>query len=82
MNQTVQVLVLIDNDNKIYYTEDKSFAANDIEAINQAMSEYFALVLQAELNGYQIVKREKNVTPMDDGIMVEIDEKINKFGGR
>ncbi len=82
MFQTIEVLVVIDDANKIYYTEDKNFAANDGEAINQALSDYKKLLLQAQVNGYQIIKRERDVTPMDDGIMSVIDEEINELSGR
>lgn len=78
MGQSVEVLVIIDDTNKIYYTEDKTFAANDREAINQALSDYAKLVLEAQVNGYQIIKREKKITPMGS----VIDERINELGGR
>lgn len=81
MFQTVEVLVVIDDANKIYYTEDKNFAANDRKAIELAMTEYYNLVLEARMEGYQIIKRDKNITPIDDGMMTTIDEKINEFGG-
>lgn len=81
MFETVEVLVDTDDINKIYYTEDKSFAANKREEINLAWAEYRNLVLEAQIKGYRIIKREKNVTPMDDGIMEVIDKKTNEFGG-
>lgn len=81
MYQSVEVLVLVDDVNKIYYTEDKNFAANDREAIELATAEYYNLILSARAKGYQIIKREKSITPMDDGIMATIDEKINELGG-
>lgn len=77
----VEVLVEIDDVNKIYYTEDKNFAANDYEGINNALSELKALLSIAQAKGYQIIKRQKDITPMDDGMMATIDEKINEFGG-
>lgn len=72
---TVEVLVVIDDVNKIYYTEDKHFALNNTEAINQAVNDYTKLVLQAQLNGYQIIKREKNITPTNDEKTNEISER-------
>jgi len=69
MYQTVEVLAVIDDANKIYYTEDKNFALNDREAINQALDEYARLVVTACTNGYQIIKREKKVTPTDTSTM-------------
>lgn len=82
MVETVEVLVVIDNTNKIYYTEDKNFLANNRNAINLAWREYFNLVLEAQKNGYQIIKREKSLNPMDEGVMSEIDERIGELGGR
>lgn len=81
MYQSVEVLALIDDDNRIYYTEDKNFAANDREAINQALSDYANLLLSAQVSGYQIIKIKKDVTPIDDELMTAIDEKINELGG-
>lgn len=77
----VEVLVEIDDVNKIYYTEVKNFAANDNEGINNALNELKELLSTALAKGYQIIKREKNITPMDDGMMATIDEKINELGG-
>lgn len=62
MIQTIEVLVVIDDVNKIYYTEDKNFAANDRESINQAQKEYFDLIKKAREKGYKIVKRETKLS--------------------
>lgn len=77
MNETVEVLVLVDEENKIYYTEDKTFNADSEEAkVAQAL--YSALVQYAKVFGYQIVKKVKDVTYTPDGedILEEIDLEL------
>ncbi len=81
MCESVDVLVLIDDVNKIYYTEQKEFGAGSEEA-KLARLKYLALLKKAKENGYQVIRREKNITPMDDGDMSKIDERIDRHGRR
>lgn len=60
MSLKIEVLVVIDDVNKIYYTEDKEFASSDPKTIMCALNDYFKLLLTAEANGYEIVKREES----------------------
>lgn len=79
MEASIFVLIETDEINKIYYVEEKKIPANFIEEINRAFQDYKDLIFKARINGYQIIKREKNVTPMDDG--TEIDDMIKELGG-
>ena len=60
MCETVDVVTLVDHDNKIIYVEEQTFALGS-EAAKNARKNYLLIAAGATQLGYKIEKQEKTV---------------------
>lgn len=61
MNEKLNIVTIIDHENKKIYVEEKTFAYGSVEGM-QALRDSSLIIAGAEKLGYQILKQEKKVT--------------------